>query len=223
MRRSPRVLLAWAAALALALTTARVIGGDLASLHARARDLGKPTSVIIAAHDISLGATIEASDLREMVRPASSVPSDAMHSAKAVIGRVAIVPVLREEVVMQRALAAPDRTGVDAAVPPGKRAVHVVLENGDRPPSGAVVDVLAAFDPTVVVVDGVPARAVIVARAALVVNIDDDAQSGEVGKRGVTLLVTEDEARAVAFAATNAELSLALAPPETACCTSSIP
>ena len=34
---------------------------------------------------------------------------------------------------------------------------------------------------------------------------------------------TEDEARAVAFAATNAELSLALAPPETACCTSPIP
>ena len=37
---------------------------------------------------------------------------------------------------------------------------------------------------------------------------------------GVTLLVTEDEARGLAFAAANGVLTLALAPPEDACCTS---
>ena len=40
MRRSPRVVLAWLATLVVALTTARVVGGDLATLHRRAATLG---------------------------------------------------------------------------------------------------------------------------------------------------------------------------------------
>jgi hypothetical protein len=36
----------------------------------------------------------------------------------------------------------------------------------------------------------------------------------------VTVLVNASEAGAVAFAASNSQLSLALAPPEDACCTS---
>ena len=81
---------------------------------------------------------------------------------------------------------------------------------------------LAAFDPNAVTIDNGGATAATVARAAQVVALDDNVESGGQQGTGVTLLVTEDEARAVAFAATNAELSLALAPPETACC-SSIP
>ena len=52
MRRSPRVLLAWLAALVVALTTARVVGGDLAALHRRAASLGPLRSVVVAAHDL---------------------------------------------------------------------------------------------------------------------------------------------------------------------------
>ena len=36
----------------------------------------------------------------------------------------------------------------------------------------------------------------------------------------MTLLVTENEARAIAFAAANGSMMLALAPPEAACCPS---
>ena len=57
----------------------------------------------------------------------------------------------------------------------------------------------------------------VVARAArvLAVEADDDALADGAG---VTLLVTEDEARGLAFAAANGVLTLALAPPEDACC-----
>ena len=223
MRRSPRVLLAWVAALVLALTTARTVADDLATLHRRAHDLGKPTTIVIAAHDIPLGAIVEPRDLKSVTRHSGSVPRDAVRAAAGAKGRVAVVPVLRDAVVTERALAAPSRTGLDAVVPPGRRAVHITIRDGFRPPPGAVVDVLAAFDPTVVVVEGSTAEAVTVARAARLIGVDDIGESGDATESGVTLLVTEDEARAVAFAATNAELSLALAPPETACCTSSIP
>jgi pilus assembly protein CpaB len=223
MRRSPRVLLAWAAAAVLALGTARVVSGDLAELHRRARDLGKPVTVVIAAHDIPLGTTIAADDLRAVRHPASLVPDDAVHSLDTATGRIAAVPLLRDATVTERALAPRTRTGLDAIVPPGHRAIRVVSADGYRPPAGAIVDVLAAFDPTVVLVEGAIAEAVTVARAALVIARDEGATSDGTEQSGVTLLVTEDEARAVAFAATNAELSLALAPPETACCTSPIP
>jgi Flp pilus assembly protein CpaB len=215
--------LAWAAAIVVALSTARIVAGDLAALHRRADDLGKPIPVVIAAHDIPLGATVEARDLETVTRHTSSVPRDAVTAADAAIGRVAVVPLLRDGIVTRRALAPSGRTGVDAVVPPGRRAVHITIADGFRPPPGAVVDVLAAFDPTVVVVEGASAEAVTVARAALLIGVDDFSESVDSVGSGVTLLVTEDEARAVAFAATNAELSLALAPPETACCTSSIP
>jgi Flp pilus assembly protein CpaB len=223
MRRSPRVLLAWAATIVVALTTARVVAGDLATLHRRAHDLGKPISVVIAAHDIPLGATVEASDLRKVTRHSDSLPRDAVRTVGAATGRVLVVPLLRDGVMTERALASRSRSGIDAVVPPGRRAVHITIHDGFRPPEGAVVDILAAFDPTVVVVEGAAAEAVAVARGALLIGVDADPASGGSGESGVTLLVTEDEARAVAFAATNAELSLALAPPETACCTSSIP
>ena len=44
-------MLAWLAAVIVALTTARVVGGDLAALHRRAEALGPQVSVIVATHD----------------------------------------------------------------------------------------------------------------------------------------------------------------------------
>jgi Flp pilus assembly protein CpaB len=222
MRRSPRVLAAWAAAIVVALTTARVVSADLATLHRRAADLGRERAVVVTTRDLPIGATVEAHDVDVVRRYGSAVPETAAADPEEVVGRVVVVPLLREAVVTTRALAAADRTGLDAVVPAGSRAVHVIVADGFRPPRGAVVDVLATFDPTVVTVEGPSAAAVVVASAARVVAVDDG-ESVDTGGAGVTLLVTEAEARAVAFAATNAELSLALAPPETACCTSSSP
>ena len=217
MRRSPRVMLAWFAALVVALTTARIVGGDLATLHRRAASLGPRRAVVVATRDLAVGQIITPADVRRRSRYASEVPREAVTSAAAAVGRVVIVPVLRNAVLFAHHVAPADRTGLDAVIPLGERAVHVTPHDGFRPPRGSIVDVLAAFDPTVVAVDGPADAAVVVAGAARVLAVDDAAE-GDASNAGVVLLVTETEARTLAFAAATGELTLALTPPESACC-----
>jgi Flp pilus assembly protein CpaB len=220
VRRSPRVLLAWSAAVVVALTTARVVGGDLATLHSRAASLGPRHSVVVAAHNLELGETVTAHDVHTEARYATEIPRDALTDLRRAVGRVVVVPVVRDAMVFTQHLAAANRSGLDAVVPVGDRAVHVVPKDGFRPPRGAIVDVLAAFDPTVVRVEGAGNSAVVVAGGARVLAVDDRGGdgSGDSADAGVTLLVTDTEARVVAFAASSAELTLAIAPPESACC-----
>ncbi len=227
MRRSPRVLLAWLAALIVALTTARVVSGDLAALHRRAASLGPTREVVIAGRDLALGQTIEAADVHTARRFERDLPSGALSTPAAAVGRVVAVPALRDSIVLAGNLAPANRTGLDGVIPLGKRAVHVAPKDGFRPPQGAVVDVLAAFDPSVVTVRGAADAAVVVASGARVVAVDSGSRAALGGAPpagvGVTLLVTEAEARAIAFAANAGELTLAIAPPESACCRAASP
>src|SRR5690242_12323153 len=139
MHRSPRVVLAWAVAVVLALLTARVVGGDLQALHRRAHDLGPDVHVLLAQRDLPLGASLRASDVRVVTRPASTVPSDALRAPDAVSGHVLLIALLRDDIVRARDLAPASRPGLDGVVPAGRRALHVVLKDGFRPPVGAVV------------------------------------------------------------------------------------
>jgi len=213
MRRSPRSLLAWSAALLVALITIVVVFSDLATLHRRARDFGAPRPVLVAAHDLPLGATLGASDVRKISRYAAATPANAVVDVDDAIGRVVAVPVLAGSVLLEPHLTERDRDGLSGLVPFGYRAVRIRPDDGLRPPVGAVVDALVALDPTL----SDRREGQIVARAArvLAVEADDDALADGAG---VTLLVTEDEARGLAFAAANGVLTLALAPPEDACC-----
>ncbi|MGQ0826561.1 MAG: Flp pilus assembly protein CpaB [Actinomycetota bacterium] len=212
---TPRALLAGCAALAVAAATATVVGSDLAALHRRARELGAPSPVVVAEDDLVLGAVVGADAVRTVFRYASAIPPDAVTDADDAVGRVVLVPLLAGTVVLGGNLAAADRPGLTGLVAPGTRAIRIEPIDGLRPPVGAVVDVLAAVDPTL----GGPATSV-VARAARVLAVDDggtDEYTGN-GRAGVTLLVTEEEAHGVAFALANGVLTLALAPPEDACC-----
>lgn len=213
MRRSPRSLLAWSAALLVAVITIVVVFSDLATLHRRARDFGAPHPVLVAAHDLALGATLGASDVREISRYAAATPANAVVDVDDAVGRVVAVPVLAGSVLLEPHLTERDRDGLSGLVPFGYRAVRIRPDDGLRPPVGAVVDALVALDPTL----SERREGEIVARAArvLAVEADDDALADGAG---VTLLVTEDEARGLAFAAANGVLTLALAPPEDACC-----
>ena len=220
MRRSPRVVLAWSATLVVALTTARVVGGDLATLHQRASSLGPRHAVVVADHDLALGQTISAHDVHAETRYASEIPHEALSDLRRAVGRVVVVPLLRDAIVFAHHLAPAARTGLEGVIPIGDRAVHVGPKDGFRPPLGAIVDVLAAFDPSVVTVQGAGHAAVVVASGARVLAVDRAADNGvsESANAGVTLLVTDTEARVIAFAAASADLTLAIAPPESACC-----
>jgi Flp pilus assembly protein CpaB len=134
-----------------------------------------------------------------------------------VVGRVVAVALLRDDVVGARHLVT--RTG--GIVPEGERAVHVLVKDGFQPPLGSVVDVLATYDPAVATGAGSAGLATVVARGAHVLTASADAT--DTAGSGVTLVVTETEARAVAYAASVGEVSLALGPAQSACCSAPAP
>jgi Flp pilus assembly protein CpaB len=208
-------MVALGAAVLVSIVTATIVFGDLTRLHRRAESLGPLRTVLIATRDIPLGATLGAKDVEETSRYASTIPENAVTTRRRAVGRVVAVPVLKGAALLAPNLAPAARTGADGLVPIGYRAVRVQPEDGLKPPLGAVVDVLASLDPTVVEHTG----ADLVARGARVLAVDTATEASSEGV-GVTVLVTEDEARELAFAAANGVLTLALAPPEDACCTS---
>ncbi len=63
LRRSPRALALWGAALIVAVITATVVAGDLASLHRRAAGLGPEREVAVANRDLPVGTTVGARDV----------------------------------------------------------------------------------------------------------------------------------------------------------------
>jgi Flp pilus assembly protein CpaB len=179
---------------------------------------------VLAAHDLAVGATIRADDVRVVRRPAATVGADAVREPAVAVGRLVRVALLRDDVVGARHLV----PAASDVVPDGTRAVHIVVKDGFRPPPGSVVDVLAAYDPAIASGTGAPGRASVVARgarvlalASAVTSADPAATgdgSGDTTGAGVTVLVNEDEARAVAYAAAIGQVMLALAPVRAACC-----
>jgi Flp pilus assembly protein CpaB len=221
LRRSPRVLLLWAGAAIVAVTTALLVGTDLATLHRRAGALGPEVEVAVAARDLTVGVTVVPADIRSRRVHRSQLPPGAVLPDD-VDGRVIAVPVLHDGFVTKGNLAPRDRQGLDGVVPPGMRILRVVVTSptaGLDP--GAAVDVLATFDAGAAVDPEGTAYAeptVIVARGALVVAADEgnDADVTEQAGDGVTLLVTEKEALAVSYASAAGVVTVALVPPEDA-------
>lgn len=219
-RRSPRALLLWSAAVAVALATAVVVATDLATLHRRADTLGPERAVAVAVRDLPVGTTIDAADLDARRVHASQLPPDVL-AVGDVEGRVVIATILEDGFVVARSVASPERSGLDDVVPSGMRVVRVAAEQAPALDAGDAVDVLATFDPSLAaeLPEGWDPT-VTVARGALVIAGAEPADAGDptvasVGT-GVTLVVTEDEARGLAFAAANGVVTIALAPPEEA-------
>ncbi len=214
LQRSPRVILLWLVAAALAIVTALSVAHALADLHRQRVRLGPRVDVVIARHDLPLGAVVRPADVTTRRAFARVRATDALSVTRTAIGRTVLVPVLRRQPVTARNLAPRHRTGLDGAVPPGTRAVHLLADNGLHPRAGAVVDVIVAYDPTRV---GAGNRSVEVAAAgALVLGSDPGGTSPGTDRAlgGVTLLVTAREASRLAEAAADGTLMLALAPPD---------
>jgi len=218
--RSPRVLVLWAGALAVAAGTATLVASDLAALHRRARSLGEERDAVVATRPLALGTVLGPADLRTRSVHTSQLPPGVLRRIPDASGRVVIVPLVRGGFITGANLAPRGREGLDGALPPDTRALRVVVRDTLRPRAGAVVDVLASFEPSVGA-DGLPkgssdeGRAAVVAPAVLVLAVEG-VHTAEGDALGVTLLVSPKEARALAFAATHARLALALVPPEEA-------
>jgi Flp pilus assembly protein CpaB len=220
MRRPARAVWLWTAALIVALTTALVVASDLAALHRRARELGPERPVVVATRDLQLGATVRSTDVEVVRRHDSQVPEGALADAADTVGRTVAVPVLDGLLLTERNLVDADREGDGAIVPRGMRAVRVPDADGLAPAPGSVVDVIVALDPVLAEEAGTPTLVPAAGARVLAAPASTDVEEGA-GDASVLVLVPADEAEGIAFAVANGSVTLALAPPEDACCVTS--
>ncbi len=216
LRRSPRAVLLWAAAAILAVATAAYVADILVSLRHQDQAFGPVHTVVVATRDLPLGRRLRAPDLTDRrVRGEAEGPG-VISAPRAAVGRVVAVPLLRGAVVTTRHLAAHRRDGRDGTVPAGRRAMRVVIAGGVRPRPGDPVDLYATFDPQTVGSDVEPTLTVAHGVPVIAVDRDDGSVSADRSSIGVTVLVTPDEAKRLAFATAAGTLALAIAPPEDA-------
>jgi Flp pilus assembly protein CpaB len=221
-RRSPRAVLLWMGAVFVAIVTAVIVATDLAALHRRAQGLGTPRSVAAAVRDLPVGTTIGDGDIRVRSVHRSQLPADTVSPSSAQ-GRVVAVSVVRGAFVTDGNLAPRRRTGLNGAIPAGMRALRLVVRDALHPPVGSSVDVLVTFESQGSEGPSGTAPTVVAARGVLVLGTDDaptafdsEAPARSGGGLGVTLLVTEDDATRLAFAAAAGVVTIALVPPEDA-------
>ncbi|MGZ6975446.1 MAG: Flp pilus assembly protein CpaB [Acidimicrobiia bacterium] len=214
LRRSPRAVLLWTAAAIVAVSTAAYVADTLVSLRHQDEAFGRVHTVVVASRDLALGRRVRTTDLADRkVRGEPEEPGALTDRADAV-GRVVTVPLLRGAVVSRRHLVARQRDGRDGTVPDGLRAMRVIIEGGVRPRPGDPVDLYATFDPQTVAADVEPTLTVAHAVPVIAVDRDDPGEHG--AAIGVTVLVSPDEAKRLAFAGAVGTLAIAVAPPEAA-------
>ncbi|HXC50387.1 MAG TPA: Flp pilus assembly protein CpaB [Candidatus Limnocylindrales bacterium] len=194
---------------------------------AQVEDTTVKTDVAVANFDIPRGSTLTLEMLRPAKLEADMLPNGAFKAEEmsALVGRVAIVDVSKNEAILQTKLAALDAThGVAALVDPSKRAMSVKVDDevgvaGFVKPNDHV-DLFVTVDTTD---DGenqtkgitklVLADTLVLAIGTELVRTGKDEVAMPV--QVITLEVTPAEAEKLAFAATRGKFRLALRSPLT--------
>ncbi|MCV7205260.1 flagellar biosynthesis protein FlgA [Mycolicibacterium peregrinum] len=147
---------------------------------------GDYTEVAVAAHDLSPGVALTATDVRLERRSTVTVPDGAQHDVAPMIGATLTAPARRGEVITDVRLLgsrlAETAAGPDARIVPVKLNDTALLDL-IRP--GDVVDVLTV---TADQDDKGPARPVVVAAGAVVVLVSEKARGAGVGGDRVALV-----------------------------------
>lgn len=152
----------------------------------RADPHGDYTEVAVAAHDLSPGVALTATDVRLERRSTATVPDGAQHDVAPMIGATLTAPARRGEVITDVRLLgsrlAETAAGPDARIVPVKLNDTALLDL-IRP--GDVVDVLTVTGDQD---DKGPARPVVVAAGAVVVLVSEKARGAGVGSDRVALV-----------------------------------
>lgn len=147
---------------------------------------GDYTEVAVAAHDLSPGVALTATDVRLERRSTATVPDGAQHDVAPMVGATLTAPARRGEVITDVRLLgsrlAETAAGPDARIVPVKLNDTALLDL-IRP--GDVVDVLTV---TADQDDKGPARPVVVAAGAVVVLVSEKARGAGVGSDRVALV-----------------------------------
>src|SRR5215831_2585921 len=177
-------------------------------------------SVVVAASDLDVGASISREDIRVVEWPQASVPKEAISDPKEIIGRGLIMPIIQNEPILPMKLASKDAgSGLPPAIPPGLRAVSVrvneVIGVAGYVLPGTRVDVLATVNPTGQGGD-ITSKVILtnVQVLAAGTKIERDVKENKpMPVNVVTMLVSPDESERLTLAATEGKIQLALRNP----------
>ena len=201
-----------------AVVTALAVYSYLSYLRGQVPLSGRMVPMVVASADIDSGVVVTAAMLELADHPERYLPAQALSDMDAAIGRVAAVPILEGEPVTSRRLGSTG--GSSSVVPDGMRAYSLSPQTLEglalAPKSGDRVDVLATFAR-----DGGDAETVTVIKAAKVASVGGSkgggsgvaSQLGVNGRGGgITLLLTPEQAEALAQSEALGKIALVLAP-----------
>ena len=174
------------------------------------------TPVVVASRDLPTGHIVSREDIDVIDWPSGNVPEGFVSQPGDAIGRGVIFTVRRNEPLLAVKLADRDGGGgLPIAIPEGKRAISVEVDEvigvaGFVLP-GTRVDVLATVMPST---DRTEITTRIILQNISVLSADQSYQENPAGEPElvtvVTLLVTPDEAEALALASSEGKIQLAL-------------
>lgn len=176
----------------------------------------KGASVVVAAHDLTVGSIVRAVDVRLVHWPGNAMLPGYLGSVEAVVGRGVITPVRASEPLLDSKLAdTAAGGGLSVTIPEGMRAVSVKVDEvigvaGFVLP-GTRVDVVVTLPPragssetvTRLLLQNVPAL-------AAGESTQQDAQGKPQRVTVITLLVTPEQAEVLILAANEGRIQLAL-------------
>jgi pilus assembly protein CpaB len=216
MMRNKRFIVAITGAVICGLLGVLAITRYLSRIEAFSRDLG---NVVVAKHDIPLGAKITADQLTLAPIPNGSLPDGIFRKIDQVVGRVAIQSIGMRETVTNMKLA-PEGTGggLSAVIPEGYRAVTVKVDDvvgvsGFVMP-GSYVDVVSVITPPGQ--DGAqgPISKIVLQHIKVLASgpkIDSpEDQRQPTSVKAVTLMVTPEQAEKLVLAANEGKLQLVM-------------
>lgn len=176
-------------------------------------DLGPPTSVVVAVHDLGRGAMVADADVALRTLPLGVVPKGALTATADAAGRVLLAGIGADDVLTSSRLAPKGAGPLAALVPPGLLAVVVP---SDLPPgavrAGDRIDVFTTFG-------GAHAHTETSASGAQVLSVLATAAAGstDIGAPAgpqLVLLVDPTTASSLAYAGAFGHIAIAVDPPE---------
>lgn len=185
------------------------------------KSVAMPTQpVIVAAADLQLGTALKKEDLQVVAFPVGAVPEGTFSQPAELIGRGLIVPLVKNEPILNAKLASKEAgAGLPPVIPEGMRAVSVrvneVVGVAGYVLPGNRVDVVATASPTdsrADVTSKVVLSNVQVLTSGTRMEQDQD-QNKPMQVTVVTLLVDPQQAERLALASTEGKIQLALRNP----------
>jgi pilus assembly protein CpaB len=176
--------------------------------------------VVVASADLQLGAELKKEDLAVIQFPQGKAPEGAFSNPSEIVGRGLIVPVVKNELILNAKLASKEAgSGLPPVIPEGMRAVSVrvndVVGVAGYVLPGTRVDVIATASPTNQATD--TTSKVVLANVLVLTagtRIEPDADKGKpMQVTVVTLLVSPEQSERLALASTEGKIQLALRNP----------